>query len=165
MKMYNAAVEVATKGAAAEHLADELMDSLASYSAAVGTSPRGWLEARISVPAETIVQASNTAIAVVEQATGSAAIAVEIMTEDEFAARQGFIVEPDIVNALEAGTILGVSATRVRQLAADGRLQEVSVGGDSAGRIKVFTRSSVEALAAKTRPGGRPRRKGAVTVA
>lgn len=160
MKMYNAAVEVATKKIGD---VDELMDALEPYSGAIGTSPRGWLEARISIPGVSVAQAAGTACAIVEQATGVITVAVEVMTEDEFAAREGFTPEPDIVNALEAASILGVSATRVRQFAADGRLQEVPVAGDTAGRIKVFTRSSVEALANQARRGGRPRKATADT--
>lgn len=156
MKMYNAAVEVATKRYG-EDTADELMEALAAYHPSVGTSARGWLEARISVPAESLLQASTTALAVVEQATGAAAIAAEVMTEEEFAAREGFTVEPDIVSSADAAELLGVSGARIRQLAADGRLQEIP----TAGRSKVFTRSSVLALAGQDRAGGRPRKVGA----
>lgn len=157
MRMYSAAVEVARKGAGAEQHADELMDGLAEYAVAVGTSPRGWLELRISVPATSLAQAVSTALAVVESATGSAAIACEVMTEDEFAARQGFTAEPDIVSSAEAAEILGVSRERVRQLAAAGRIQEVPTSG----RGKVFTRGSVTALAQQERTGGRPKKVGA----
>lgn len=154
MKMYSAAVEVAVKNASAEDYADDLMDALAAYSAAVGTSPRGWLEVRLSVPAETLAQATNTAVAVVESAAGAGAIACEVMTEDEFAARQGFTVPAEIVSSAEAASILGISTTRVRQLAAEGRLQAVPYEG----RSKAFTRSSVDAFASQDRHGGRPRK-------
>lgn len=153
MKMYNAAVEVATKKIS-EDTADELMEALAAYHPSVGTSTRGWLEARISVPAESLLQASTTALAVVEQATGVAAIYAEVMAEEEFAAREGFTVEPDIVSSAEAAKILHVSGARIRQLAAGGRLQEIPTEG----RSKVFTRSSVLALASQDRGAGRPRK-------
>lgn len=149
MKMYNAAVEVdVTSGDP-----DALMDALASYHPAVGTSPRGWVEARISVPAESLVQACVTAASLVETFTGAAAIACEVMTEDEFNARQGFISEPEIIGAGEAAAILGVSTERVRQLAVAHQIQSVPVSGR-----RGYVRSSVEALAAKDRPGGRPRK-------
>lgn len=154
MKMYNAAVEVAIKGADAEKSADELMGVLAEYHVAVGSSTRGWLELRISVPAETLAQATSTALAVVESAAGAGAVACEVMTEEEFAARQGFEVVPDLLGVAEAAEILGVSRQRIDQLVHAGKLQAVSVGARSRG----YTRSSVEALAAKERSAGRPAR-------
>lgn len=157
MMMYNATVEVAVKGDQVDDdVVDALMEQLATHHGAVGTSPRGWLEARISLPAENLTQACVTAAAVVESAAGAAAIACEVMTEEEYAAREGFTAEPDIVASSEVAVILGVSTERVRQLAAAGQLQEIP----TAGRGKVFSRSSVEALAAKDRRGGRPRKAG-----
>lgn len=154
MQMYNAAVEVATKNTD-EAYVDELMDQLAAYHVAIGTSPRGWVEARISVPAESLAQACATAAAVVETAAGAAAIASEVMTEDEFAAREGFTVEPELVSATQAAEILGVSRQRVAQLGAAGKLQAIAWKG----RSRAFTRSSVEALANRERPGGRPKKR------
>jgi len=152
MKMYNAAVEVAIKASEAERRADELMDALAAYHVAVGSSPRGWLEARISVPAETLVQATTTALAVVESATGAGAIACEVMTEEEFAARDGFEVVPDLLGVTEAAEALGVTRQRIDQLVHAGKLQSIRVGARGRG----YTRSSVEALAAQERTAGRP---------
>lgn len=87
MEMYNALVEVdATQ---VVHV-DELMARLAAYHPAVGISPRGWLEARVSLPAESLVQACTTAVAVVEAAALTVAIACEVMTEAEFEVREGF---------------------------------------------------------------------------
>ncbi len=154
MKMYNATVEVAVKNATAEQYADDLMGALATYSVAVGTSARGWLEVRLSVPAESLLQATTTALSVVETAAGAGAIACEVMTEDEFAAREGFTTEPDIVSTEDAAALLGVSAERVRQHLRAGRLQEVPTSG----RGKVFTRSSVLALRDQHRAPGRPRK-------
>lgn len=152
MKMYNAAVEVAKKSPSAEEFADELMDALASYSVAVGTSPRGWLEVRISLPAVSLAQAVSTALAVVESAVGVGAIACEVMDEEEFAAREGFEVVPDLLGVSEVAELLGVSRQRVDQLVHAGKIQAVPVGA----RARGYTRSSVEALAAQERTGGRP---------
>lgn len=157
MKMYNANVEVDVRAdQIADDVVDAMMGQLATFHVALGTSPRGWIEVRISLPAENLAQACATAAVVVESAAGAAAIACEVMAEEEYAARQGFSAEPDIVASSEAAAILGVSTERVRQLAAAGQLQEIP----TAGRGKVFSRSSVEALAAKDRPGGRPRKAG-----
>lgn len=153
MKMYNAAVEVANKNVAGVDV-DELMRALSSFHPAVGTSPRGWLEARISLPAENLTQACTTAAAVIEAATGAAAIACEVMTEDEFNARQGYDDVPDLLGAGDVAKLLGVTRQRVDQLAKDGRLQTVPVGKKS----RAFVHSSVEAFAAKERHEGRPRK-------
>lgn len=94
MEMYNAVIEVdATQ---IVHV-DELMTRLGAYHPAVGVSPRGWLEARISLPAESLAQACNTAVAVVEAAALTVAIACEVMTESEFDVREGF--GPGVVGA------------------------------------------------------------------
>lgn len=154
MQMYNAAVEVATKDTS-EALVDELIDQLAQYHGAIAVSPRGWLEARISLPAESLAQACATAAAVVETVTGRRALACEVMTEEEFDAREGFTSEPELLSAAQVAEILGVSRERVRQLAVAGRLQEVSWEG----RSKAFTKSSVDALSSKVRPTGRPRKR------
>ena len=153
MRMYNAAVEVDSTRID-EDVADELMGQLAQFHPAVGTSPRGWLEARISLPAESLAQACVTASTVVESAAGAAAIACEVMTEEEFDARQGFTTAPDLIGAAEAAEILGVSTERVRQLAVAHRIQSEELSGRRA-----YVRSSVEALARQDRPGGRPRKR------
>lgn len=151
MKMYNAVVEVDRKDAAD---VDALMDQLEHHHPAVGISPRGWLEARISLPAETLTQACTTATLIVEAATGAAAIACEVMTEDEFDAREGFEPVPDLLGVTEAAEILGVSRQRIDQLVHAGKIQSIPVGARSRG----YTRSSVEALAAQERSAGRPPR-------
>jgi hypothetical protein len=87
MEMYNAAVEVDTKNTAEDYV-DAVMGMLKQYHPAVGTSPHGWLEVRISLPAEALTQACTTATAVVELATGRRALACQVMTEDELAARE-----------------------------------------------------------------------------
>jgi hypothetical protein len=153
MQRFNAAVEVATKKVG-ERQVDDLMDQLEQYHAAIGTSPRGWLQAQISLPAESLTQACITAAAVVEAAAGAAAIACEVMTEDEFDAREGFPSKQELIGAAAAAALLGISTERLRQLAVANRVQTVPVSGRRA-----YVRSSVEDLAAENRPGGRPRRK------
>lgn len=156
MKHYNAAVEVSRKGSdVTDDQVDELMEALAVYHGSVGTSPRGWLEARVTLPAESLAQATMTAVAVVESVAGAAAIAAVVMTEEEQAAREGFTVEPEIMTMVEAAEMLGLSRQRVQQLARDGRLQAVPWSG----RSTALTRSSVEAFAAQPRLRGRPRKE------
>jgi hypothetical protein len=88
---YDATVEVATKG----HLdVDELMTALADYSPLLGTSPRGWSEIRLSVPAANLAQACHIAIAVATAATGARAIACEVMTAEVTEERQSPLEVP-----------------------------------------------------------------------
>ncbi len=84
---YHAAVEVATK----KPLDVEQVSELSDYDPEVGTSPRGWLEVRISVTSTSLANACATALAVASAATGAEAIACEVMTERESSDRGGFV--------------------------------------------------------------------------
>ena len=84
---YNAAVEVATK----QPLDVAQVSALSDYHPQVGTSPRGWLEVRISLTATSLANACATALAVATAASGAEAIACEVMTERESADRGGFV--------------------------------------------------------------------------
>src|SRR5437870_2103002 len=79
-------------------------------------------------PVGHLVQACTTAVLLVEAATGAAAIAAEVMTEEEFNAREGFDEIPELLGAAEAAELLGVSRQRVDQLAAAGKIQAVPIG-------------------------------------
>ncbi len=85
---YTAAVEVATKRPLD---VDELIAALSQYEPSVGTSPRGWLEVRLNLPATTLGAACTTAISVASAATGAEAIACEVMTERESDERKAFV--------------------------------------------------------------------------
>ena len=84
---YTAAVEVATR----EPLDVEHASELSDYQPELGTSPRGWLEVRISLTASSLAQACAKALAVASAATGAEAIACEVMTERESDNRTGFV--------------------------------------------------------------------------
>ena len=76
---HNAAVEVATR----TPLDVERVSELSDYRPQVGTSPRGWLEVRLSLTATNLAHACATALAVASAATGAEAIASEVMTSQE----------------------------------------------------------------------------------
>jgi hypothetical protein len=84
---YTAAVEVATR----QPLDVDQLSALSEYQPELGTSPRGWLEVRISLTSSSLANACATALAVATAATGAEAIACEVMTEQESADRGGFI--------------------------------------------------------------------------
>ena len=129
MEMYNALVEVESKKKVD---VDDVMDKLEAFHGAAGQSPRGWHEARISLPAESLVQATAAATAVVEAAHGARAIACEVMTEKEFLAREGWEPVPDLVSVTEAAQLLGVSRQAVLQRISSGSLPSSKIGRDHA---------------------------------
>ena len=58
MQMYTATVEVNGQG----HSADHALEVLAQHHASIGSSVRGWDQAIISLPAESLAQASAAAL-------------------------------------------------------------------------------------------------------
>ncbi|HEY8589580.1 MAG TPA: helix-turn-helix domain-containing protein [Naasia sp.] len=113
--MYSVHVELDRRDPTPEYL-EQLLELTQHLHAAVGTSPRGWVDAQISLPAESLQQATLMAVATLQQLAGATAIAVEVMTEKEFDARQGFATVPDLLSVSEVAEILGVTRQRVHQL-------------------------------------------------
>lgn len=64
----------------------------------------------------------------------------------------------DLLTPARAAALLGVSARRVLQFIAAGRLPAENVGSDGRGARYVLRREDVEAFAANVRRDGRPRR-------
>lgn len=110
---------------------DRAMDALAEYGAALGVTPRGHQAARLTVPADSITQAASTAASVAAAAIGGTVIRIDAMTEAEAEARVGEVEVPDLLGVPEAAAILGVSAQRVRQMIAEGKLAAHRVGDRS----------------------------------
>lgn len=65
----------------------EILDALDGFAPALGVSERGWWAVRISLQAESLIDASAQALVVVREATGCHPIWCEVMTEPEFHAR------------------------------------------------------------------------------
>jgi hypothetical protein len=84
--MYVAVVEVA-----ARHQIDleEAMNLLSEYRPSIDTSPRGWVQVKMSFMATGLAHACTKAAAVARAATGAEAIACQVMTEHEHVARRG----------------------------------------------------------------------------
>lgn len=143
MQMYNAHVEVNKRG---DFDADQVMAALATYHPSIGHSPRGFADAQISLPAESLGQACATAAAVVSSAYGgAAAIACSVMTEKEFMNREGWGDPPgDLVSVTEAAEILGVTRQAVLQ-----RISSKSLPAGRVGREYVLPREAVDAAAGK----------------
>lgn len=119
---------------------DELMDALGPFHAAIGMTPRGWLGFRLSVPAEGVRQAALVATALVQAAgPGLVPLSLEVMPEDEWDARQGFVPMTSLIGASQAALMLGVTRQRVIQMVDEGKLP-----GQLVGRSTVIPRSAVE---------------------
>ncbi|WP_432570890.1 hypothetical protein [Kineococcus sp. SYSU DK005] len=77
-----------------DELADQLLEHLAGFHPALSNEQQ-LISARISLPATGLVQATQIAVSVVEQAAAHAGapattVAVHAMTEEEFLAREGW---------------------------------------------------------------------------
>jgi len=128
MTHYTVEVEVARRGEPTEAEIDAAMDDLAAFGGSFGATPRGWWNARMTFPADSMHQAALTAQRVAENALHGDAIRVEVMTEEEADARDADVPVPDLIGTTEAASILGVSEARVRQMIGEGRLAAHRVG-------------------------------------
>lgn len=108
----------------------QLLELLSSgqFSPAVGTSPRGYLEARVSVPSQGLVQAVMTTVATVQQLAGATAVHVDAMTEKEFDLREGQQPVPAILGVSEASEETGYSPQRLHQMMDEGKLTKIRIG-------------------------------------
>lgn len=140
MEMYNATVEVARKvDRGDDAVIDAAMDQLQHHHPALGGSPRGWHSATISLPAESLAQAFAAAVALVEGAYDAPAISAEVMTAEEFDARQGWAPIPELVSVAEAAEVLGVSRQRVLQ-----RIEAGTLPAKQVGKAWVIARTALE---------------------
>lgn len=128
MQRYKATVEVDRKGPVTANQSDDVMSRLEWFHPALSSSARGWCDATICVPAESLAQAATVATRLVAVTFDAEAIVCEVMTEQGFDARQELVPMPVPVVATEAAEILGVSRQRVQQYADEGRLRGRLVG-------------------------------------
>lgn len=124
MTRYNARIEYATR----EPVTDHLIDALIDYHPAASRSPRGWAEVTITLPSESLRQATVTALALAEAALAVDVLALEVLPTDEHDARLGLAPLPELVSVTEAAAKLGVSRQAVLQ-----RLESGSLPGQKAG--------------------------------
>jgi excisionase family DNA binding protein len=114
--------------------AERLVDTLAEWHAAVGTSPRGWVDVQLTIPADSLEGAVRLALAVTTpaiQATQSMQaqpLSITAMPEVEFDSRLGVTTMPDLVSVTDAAKALGVSRQRVLQMIDEGKLSSTRVG-------------------------------------
>lgn len=111
---------------------DQAVEELADFHPAISIGPRGHAEVTITLPADSLRQATVTAFAVVSVAFGEEPVACSVMTTAEFDARRGFVPLPELVSVSEAAEILGISRQRVLQKIVANQLPAVRVGRDYA---------------------------------
>ncbi len=136
MQHYTAEVEIVRRDDLTPGQIDKAMADLAEYAPALGVTPRGHQSARITFPADTIVQAAVTAARVVEHALAGPVLRIEIMPEDEADAREGELRVPELISTGEAADLLGISQQRVRQMIGEGKLAAHRVGERSIALVR-----------------------------
>lgn len=135
----------------AEKLAGEWLPALADYHAVIASGRTGNASVLITLPAESLRQATMTAIAVVQEATGRTATAAQVMTTEAFdaiddaqaeAGASGVETIPELMSVPAAAEILGMT----RQGLLD-RVQQERIPGVQVGKAWVVLASAVRAEA------------------
>ncbi len=118
MQHYSIHIEVDRRGDLPEAEWDRIMEGLerADMHPSAGMSPRGFVSAQVSPVGESLTGAILTTVAVFEALTEARTVAVEAMTHEEFAAREGFVPIPELVSVPDAAAALGVSRQRILQM-------------------------------------------------
>lgn len=122
----------------AADLVDKLTTDLADYQPSVGFSDRGWLSIRLTLPAVSADAAARAAALTARDAAHRAGIvdgleeilALEVYTEPEFEAREGFTPE-ERYNVADAMAYLGVSRQAILQQIESGSLAGARKEGDT----------------------------------
>lgn len=124
-------VDLETTLAYDEALVDSLIDALITHHPAIGTTPEGTLTVTLTLPADSLPHALNTALALTSaQFTATAAAVVPEVTRD---ARLGVAVSGDqslFFTTAEAAKHLGVSRQMVSRRINAGDIPATRVGRD-----------------------------------
>lgn len=146
--MYNARIEFSSTILTEQHL-EKILENLEGYSASL-SQRGGRLNVRLFVPGVDLAQASRTALTVAAAAVdrayplvGPHPVATEVMTEEEFNAREGFEDVPELLSVAQAAERLGVSRQAVLKAINAGSYRSAAKVGDS----YVVGRAEVEARA------------------
>ena len=109
--------------------AEQIVDELDEWHPAVGTSPRGWVDVQMTVPAESLEGAIRVGVALARQFLDAEPLAVAAMTDAEFDARLGApAMMPQLIGVTQAAEALGVTRQRVLQMVDEGKLSSTRVG-------------------------------------
>lgn len=108
--------------------ADAWVERLAPWHGVVTAGPTGNLVVVLSLPAEDLVQACATGLAVLRDQGLPPGLAVTAQPESLRDERAGWSPVPELLSLAEAGERLGVSRQRVLQMIDSGKLPAVRVG-------------------------------------
>jgi len=140
MNHYTITAELTTRSAELDgQRLDHLLTELEPWHAAVGTSPYGYAEIRMSIAADDLLQALATARATLAT-TGEQMLRVDVIDEALGDAREGDDQIPALVDPPEAAEIIGVSRPTVLAMIERGELSHARVGQ----RGTVIARASAE---------------------
>jgi hypothetical protein len=113
-----------------EAAAEQLLEALAEFHPAPGSTATGTLDVWITVQASGARQAVALGLALAAQATPAELLGLEAITAAEFDRRQRETHVPELVGVADAAEILGVSRQAVdKMLEPGGRLVGHRVGG------------------------------------
>lgn len=109
--------------------AERIVDDLAELHAAVGTSPRGWADVQLTIPADSLDMAVRLSIGVARVAFDAKELTVQAMPEAEFDARLGMPATlPELIGVTDAAAALHVTRQRILQMVDEGKLSSTRVG-------------------------------------
>lgn len=109
---------------------DAMLEALASWHGAVGQTPAGCTSATITLPADSIAQATVTALHILHGAGLDGVVSMTVVLESVRDAREGWCPMPDLVSVTEAAGMLEVSRQRVLQMIGEGKVSATRVGRD-----------------------------------
>lgn len=106
----------------------QLTVALSAYHPTVSRGPRGHAIVAITLPADNVVQAVQTAVAVIAQATAAPVLAIEAMLAEESGKRASLAPVPPLLSVSETAARLGISRQAVLQRIDSGSLPAVRIG-------------------------------------
>ncbi|WP_032380932.1 helix-turn-helix domain-containing protein [Rhodococcoides fascians] len=112
-----------------DELTDDIMAKIEVYHGTLGRSPLGRAQLTLTLPADTLRQASATAWAVLADAfPARTVLSMNLLLTDDFDRVHGLEPIPDLLSVSEAAGEMGVSRQRVLQLISTGSLPATKVG-------------------------------------
>jgi hypothetical protein len=117
MDYFSIGVELDAPAATSDQV-DSWMDYLlaANLHPSISTSPRGFLQFKVSAQGTALLPAIITAVSTLERLVGRPALVVEALTEAEEEARDGYAELPEMVSITQAAELLGRTRQRVHQM-------------------------------------------------
>jgi hypothetical protein len=147
-----------------EDRAIQIMDDLAGLNPAVGSTPSGRLSVRITFPADDIRGAQKLGLEAVVSAVagrsigvhaGSMPIVAEVMTEQEWDAREGHEHVPEMMSVTELANEYGVSRQAALKMITGGRFAHITRVGEAWAVLRSEVLSKRDQYVAPTAPTDR----------